>query len=254
MKRVNTLRQRENGVISETGSKQKQAGSSRFYKIRRRVYGSLLFLVIVAGLPMATVPALRNRLMARMYALKTAFAGDTSPVMVRAGENHEPFPAEYERPTPFSVVQSLKIPTAPIIYGALKKEDAPARSAPRRTLRIPPVDQALPPAGEGEESVERGESARETGAENQPKYQQGTIEQEAYDLLLKSNTAVVGLVQGGNPSLQFLSWNAASRGEDVYWVRLKFRSEGKTDVEYIWQVQLQSKRISPLNYNARTLP
>ncbi len=241
-------------MISEAGSKQKQAGSSRFYKIRRRVYGSLLFLVIVAGLPMATVPALRHRLIARMHALKTAFAGDTSPVMVQAGENHEPFPAEYERPSPPSVAQVLKMPTAPIIYGAPKKEEAPARSAPRRTLRIPPVGEPLPSADKGEESDEQSKSAPAIDSENQPKYRQGTIEQEAYDMLLKSNPAIAGLAQGNNPSLQFLSWDAAGRGEDIYWVRLKFRSEGKPDIEYIWQVQLQSKRITPLNYNARTLP
>ena len=248
------MRQRENGVISEAGSKQKQSGSSRFYITRQRVYGSLLFLVIAAGLPMATVPALRHRLIARMHALKTAFAGDTSPVMVRAGENHEPFPAEYERPSPPSVAQVLKMPTAPIIYGAPKKEAAPTRSAPRRTLTIPPIGEPLPSADKGEESVEQSKSARVIDSENQPKYGQGTIEREAYDMLLKSSPAIAGLAQGNNPSLPFLSWDAAGRGEDMYWVRLKFRSEGKQDIEYIWQVQLQSKRVTPLNYNARTLP
>ena len=240
-------------MISEAGSKQKQDGSSRFYKTRRRVYGSLLFLVIAAGLPMATVPALRHRLMTRMHALKTAYAGDTSPVMAQAGENHEPFPAEYERPSPPSVAHVLKMPTAPIIYGAPNKEEAPARSAPRRTLRIPPVGEPLPSADKGEASDEQSESAAAIDSENQPKYRQGTIEREAYDMLLKSNPAIAGLAQGNNPSLQFLSWDAAGRGEDVYWVRLKFRSEGKSDIEYIWQVQLQSKGITPLNYNARTL-
>ena len=39
-------------------------------------------------------------------------------------------------------------------------------------------------------------------SENQPKYRQGTIEREAYDMLLKSSPAIAGLVQGGNPSLQ----------------------------------------------------
>ena len=188
-----------------------------------------------------------------MHALKTAFAGETSPVMVQAGENHEPFPAEYERPSPPSVAHVLKMPTAPIIYGAPKKEEAPARSAPRRTLRIPPVGEPLPSADKGEASDEQSKSAPAVDSENQPKYRQGTIEREAYDMLLKSNPAIAGLAQGSNPSLQFLSWDAAGRGEDIYWVRLKFRSEGKPDIEYIWQVQLQSKRITPLNYNARTL-
>ena len=240
-------------MISEAGSKQKQDGSSRFYKIRRRVYGSLLVLVIVAGVPMATVPVLRHRLIARMDALKTAFAGDTSPVMVHAGDNHEPFPVEYERPSPPSVAHVLKMPVAPIIYGAPKKEEAQARSAPRRTLRIPPVGEPLSSPDKGEASGEQGKSAPAIDSENQPKYRQGTIEQEAYDMLLKSNSAIAGLAQGSDPSLKFLSWDAAGRGEDLYWVRLKFRSEGKPDIEYIWQVKLQSKQVTPLNYNARTL-
>jgi hypothetical protein len=240
-------------VISEAGSKQKQDGSSRFYKIRRRVYGSLLFFVIVAGLPMATVPALRHRLMARVYALKTAFAGDTSPVMVQAGENHEPFPVEYKRLSPPAVAHVFKMPTAPIIHGVPMKEEAPAHSAPRRTLRIPPVGEPLPSADRGEASDEQSKSAPVIDAENQPKYRQGAIEQEAYDMLLKSNPVIAGLVHGNNPSLQFLSWDVAGRGEDIYWVRLKFRSEGKPDIEYIWQVQLQSNLVTPLNYNARTL-
>ena len=247
------MRQRENGVILEAGSKQKQGGSSSFYSTRRRVYGSLLVFVIAAGLPMATVPALRHRLVARMHALKTAYAGDTSPVMAQVGENHEPFPAEYERPSPPSVANVLKMPSAPIISGAPNKEEAPARRTPRRTLKIPPVGEPSPSADKGEASDEQSQSAAVIDSENQPKYLQGTVEREAYDMLLKSNPAIAGLAQGNNPSLQFLSWDAAGRGEDVYWVRLKFRSEGKSDIEYIWQVQLQSKAITPLNYNARTL-
>jgi hypothetical protein len=243
---------RGNGVISKAGGKKLEAGSSRFYRVRLRVYGGLLLFVIAAGTPMATMPALRNRLGTRIHALKTAFTGEKSPVIVRVSENQEPFPAEYERPSPPPVAQILKIPAAPIIRSVPKREEAPAHSAPRRTLRIPPVGEPLPSADKGEESDEQSESVPAKDIENQPKYQQGTIEQEAYDLL-KSNPAIAGLVQGSNPSLQFLSWDAASRGEDLYWVRLKFRLEGKTDVEYIWQVQLRSKRITPLNYNARTL-
>ena len=239
-------------MSSEAGDKKLEAGSSRFYKIRRRVYGGLLLFVIVAGLPMVTVPAWRNRLFTRVHALKTAFAGETRPVMVQAGANLEPFPAEYERPTPPSVAQILKIPSAPVVLAQPQKEAPPVRSTTRRTLRIPAVNRA-PRSDEGEESGVQGQSAPVTDSEKQPKYGQGTIEKEAYDLLLNSNPAVAELAQGNNASLKFLSWDATGRGEDIYWVRLKFRSEGKPDTEYIWQVQLQSKRITPLNYNARTL-
>ena len=101
------------------------------------------------------------------------------------------------------------------------------------------------------ETAEQAETQAAPPGEPQLKYQKGKAEQDAYDLLLKSIPAVVGLLQGNNPSLKFKSWDAANRGEDIYWVRLKFQSEGNADAEYIWQVKLQSNEVTPLNYNAR---
>jgi hypothetical protein len=244
---------RGDGVALKAGGKKTEDGSLRFYRIRRRVYGGLLIFVIAAGVPIATVPSLRNRLVTRIHDLKAAISGETRLDIVQAGENTERFPAEYERPSPPSVAQVFKIATAPVPEDVQKKESPPARSVPRRTLRIPSVGKPSLSADAGEESGEQRELAPSADTENQPKYKQGTMEQEAYDLLLKSNSAIAGLVQGGNPSLQFAAWDAAGRGEDIYWVRLKFRQEGKPGIEYIWQVQLQSKQITPLNYNARAL-
>jgi hypothetical protein len=240
-------------VTPEAGGKRIKAETSRFYSTRRRVYGGLLIFVVAAMVPLASVPSLRNRFVTRIHELKVSFSGETSPVVVQAGENQEPFPAEYERPAPPSVAQMFKIPAEPVTRDAPAREETQARSAPRRTLRIPKVGEPSQPADGGEESGERGESAATGATEDQPKYRQGIMEQEAYDLLLKSNSAVAELVHGSNPSLKFLLWDAAGRGDDFYWVRLKFRQEGKPDAEYIWQVQLQAKRIVPLNYNARSL-
>ncbi len=79
------------------------------------------------------------------------------------------------------------------------------------------------------------------------------MEQQAYDLLLKSNPTVAGMVQGSNPSLHFKSWDAANRGEDTYWVRLKFQSNGNPEEEYIWQVKIQANQVTPLSFNARSI-
>ena len=100
--------------------------------------------------------------------------------------------------------------------------------------------------------TEQPASTPSGSTEPEIKYQKGKIEQEAYDLLLKSKPTVAGMVQGSNPSLQFKSWDAASRGDDTYWVRLIFQSEGN-DQEYIWQVKLQSSQVTPLSYNARSI-
>jgi hypothetical protein len=71
--------------------------------------------------------------------------------------------------------------------------------------------------------------------------------------LLQSNPAVAQMVQGKDPALKFKSWDAANRGEDTYWVRLTFQSQGNTEAEYIWTVKVQEKKVSPLNFNARSL-
>jgi hypothetical protein len=97
------------------------------------------------------------------------------------------------------------------------------------------------------------DSQRDQSGERELKYQSGKAEQDAYDLLLKSNPTVAKMVQGSNPSLKFKSWDAANRGEDTYWVRLKFQSEGNPDEEYIWQVKVQSNEVTPLSYNARRI-
>jgi len=243
-----------NGVTRKAGNKKTESGTSRFYRIRRWIYGLLLAFVIAAGIPMVSVPSLRHRLVTRVHGLKAAVFGETRPVMVQAGENQEPFPAEYERPLPPSVSRPFKFPAAPIVHERMPKEETPLREAPRRTLRIPSVAETSPTDDEAEASAEGMEPAPREETGNQPNYRQGTMEKAAYDLLLQSNPVLAGLARGENRDLQFVSWDAAGRGDDVFWVRLKFRQEGKQEAEYIWQVRLESKSIAPLNYNARTLP
>jgi hypothetical protein len=80
------------------------------------------------------------------------------------------------------------------------------------------------------------------------------MEKEAYELLLKLNAAMDRLVQGGDPSLKYESWDALKRGETIYWVRVSFSSRAdESRVEYIWQADLQAKQITPLSFSARSL-
>ncbi len=86
-------------------------------------------------------------------------------------------------------------------------------------------------------------------------YGQGKIEQEAYDVLIKSSETVAGMVQGKDPSLRFKGWAAARTDEDNFLVRVTFtQTADKSDVPYIWQVKLVSKQVTPLNYYARSVP
>ncbi len=88
-----------------------------------------------------------------------------------------------------------------------------------------------------------------------PVYLTGALEKEAYDLLLKSNQTLSGMVNGSDPTQRFKSWGAAKRGDGSFWVRVIFtKSPALGEVEYIWQVKLESKEVIPLSFNARSLP
>ncbi len=216
--------------------------STRFFAIRRRFYGTLLLFVTLIGLPIVGVPGLRERLSQRSMAFRSAFSNEIIPVKVAVGENQQPFPVEFERPEPLSP-KALQLPAA----GGILVAEFPS-NAPPRIFTIPkpaqPPEEAL--------SVASAEDPPE-GAEDEPRYQKGEMEQAAYDLLLGSNPTAAKMARGGDSSFVFKSWDAASRGDDIYWVRLKFKSEATAEVEYIWQVRLQSKSVTPLNHNAREI-
>lgn len=225
-------------------------GSMRFYKTRRRIYTGLLLFIVVIGLPIIGIPPLRHRLSGRVQALKTAMAGQVAPVTLKVGENQAPFPAEYEKnPPPLAIA-----PQVPIVNkifaasGGVVPQSAPRSPAHPRTER----PEAPPPSSASIEKPPE-QAAHETATADEPQFTQGKIERDAYDLLLKLSPAAAGMVQGSDPSLRFKSWDAVKRGEDIYWVRLRFQSADDPDVIYIWQVMLQANQVAPWNYNARSL-
>ena len=218
----------------------------------------VLFIFIVAvGLPIIGVPSLRQRLSTRVMALKSAMSGEIKPAMLAVGSNHEPFPAEFERPEPPPAQAALikaKLDKVFTTDGTtLNSAAAAARPASPKRAKPGVAVAPVPPNEAAESAVTQPSVQSAPSGENEPKYQRGKAEQDAYDILLKANPAVAGLIEGKDPSLKFRSWDAASRGDDVYWVRLKFQAEGNSDAEYIWQVKVQANQVLPLNYNARNL-
>lgn len=206
---------------------------------RSRVYWGLLVFVVVAGLSIFGVPTLRHRLFARTMALKSGWAGDVRSATAHVGEV-EPLPEEYRRPEP-AVPQAPELPPSDRIFTLPPRGgggDRPASPPPR----VVTPDESIP------EVEDRAPRSVETG----PKYQKGTAERNAYDILLKANPTVAGMVQGSDPARRFKSWDAASRGDDTFWVRLIFDSGG-ADQEYIWEVKLGSSEVTPLSHNARTI-
>ncbi len=238
-------------------------GGRNFYRLRDRIYTSLLVFVVIAGLPLISLPAWRHRLSDRIHTLRQAMAGGViKPATARVGENKEPFPSEYERK---AVLPSYpKLPpyfaasrgfSGPIVSGeVVSPSPSPARK--NRSIRIPATKGAAEaedrPAAANVREAAADQAA--AGADAQPKYQQGQMEEEAYKLLLQSNPKIGGLVQGSDGTLKFKSWDALKRDEDTYWVRLTFASlKDKSDQEYIWQVKLLAKQVTPMSYNARAL-
>lgn len=223
----------------------------RFYKKRSLFYTLLLLFVVVIGLPIVSVPHLRNRLSARIMLLKAAVAGNVNPVVAQVGANQNPFPSEYERPEP-PVREAFKLPPAVRVI----------QQTPRTYVSSDPSESGTPPEyiveappqpAEGGESVLPGEAAPGEPEETGPLYQQGEVEQSAYDLLLESNAKIAEMVRGSDPAIVFDSWDAAHRGGDVYWVRVKFQSAGNPVREYIWQINLSSGEVTPLSYHARSI-
>ncbi len=236
------------------------SGATGFYRARNRFYVTLLVFVAVVGLPIVSVPGLRHKLSTRVQTLREAMSGGRiKPVTAIVGENKEPFPAQYAKkvgppnypklPPYFAATQGLG---GPIVSATPLPKQAAARST--RTIRIPakPSEPETQTAAADTAQVPASGQDASSG-EAQPKYQQGVMEKEAYDFLLSSNATVKGMVQGSNPSLKFKSWDALKRDEDTYWVRVTFSSASGTNEEYIWQVKLLAKQISPLSYNARSL-
>jgi hypothetical protein len=100
-----------------------------------------------------------------------------------------------------------------------------------------------------------GAAPTDAPVSNDPEYRQGSVEKEAYDILLASSATVRSIGDGSYVPLRLKGWAAARRDEDTYWVRLTLApAAGGADGEYIWQVRMGSREASPLNFNARTLP
>jgi hypothetical protein len=225
-----------------------------FYAIRKRAYTGLLLFIVLVGLPMVAVPHLRNRLSGRIFELKAAISGDMKPAIAQVGANHEGFPKEFEIPVPAgpqipplpSVERKAYVMIAPgVIAPSIRRVPGKPRIAEMPSTVIqsePPVEQTL--------QADPGASQE---AQSDIKFQQGGGEKAAYDLLIRSDSTIGGMVKGSNPSLHFKSWDAAHKGEDVYLVRLRFQSDGNPDAEYIWEVKIQTSEVTPLSYNAKNI-
>jgi hypothetical protein len=204
---------------------------------RRRFYGGVLLFTVAAGISLTAVPAIRARLLDRIHVLKIAIAGEEQPDIMPVGENDIPYPEEYMRPASSAV--------------ALRPF---AESAPKRlTIVQPDVPIVTPPVllGAKDSGKAAGAAVETEDDEDLLRFQQGEMEQEAYEKTLAANGKLAAMTQGGNPELNFKTWGASRRDGNIYWVRVIFQDTSGADMEYIWQTDISSGRSTPLNFNAR---
>jgi hypothetical protein len=253
----------EQGVFSGIHKSQSMTGQyeasrhpyfPRVSRIGKAGYTGWLLFVVIGGLPIVAIPSLRDRLSERIFTLKAAISGEIMPATAPVGANPGGFPKEYETPepaafSPFSPAPGERKTYTLIAPGLIAPE---IRKVPKR-MRILEV-----PSGESLGMLLPPETPAAPAVSKTPdpeiQFRQGTGEKDAYNLLMRSSTSISGLVRGSNPSLHFVSWGAMQKGEDVYWVRLKFQSEETPgEVDYIWEVKLQTSEVIPLSYNAKSV-
>ena len=204
-------------------------------KVRRRIYGGVLLFAVTAGILLAVVPAIRARLLDRIYIFKTAISGEVLPEITPIGENDIPYPEEFLRPSSKTTVS--------------RPPDEPLQK--RRIVVQTDVPSITPPMLLG--VVDSGKFTKnEEGEDDSLRFQQGEIEREAYEKTLTANEKLASMVRGGDHELSFKTWGAAHRDGGVYWVRVIFRNASGADMEYIWQTDIYSGKTAPLNFNARS--
>ena len=199
---------------------------------RRLVYGGMLIFAVAVGILLTTVPAIRSRLFNRIHTLKTAMTGKTQQGIMNMGENDFPYPDEFMRKgsDPVVTVQPAE-PDRRLLL--VQKDGAP--------LITPPILIGTEGSGSPAYADEDDDS---------PHFQQGDIEREAYEKTLAANEKLADMVRGGE-EFGFKTWGAARRNGDVYWVRVIFQNASGDEVEYIWQADISSGSVAPLNFNAR---
>ena len=206
----------------------------RYDPVRRRIYGGVLVFSVAAGILLTAVPAVRARLFDRINILKTAMTDEPQLEIMSMGENDIPYPREFVRPG------SVALVSRPTAEPPVRRLTAVQSGA---TVITPPV---LIGAADSVNLAEDDED------DDSPRFQQGELEREAYEKTLAANEKLAAMARDGEQESGFKTWGAARRDGDVYWVRVIFQNASGADVEYIWQTDIASGRVTPLNFNARS--
>jgi hypothetical protein len=228
-------------------NRKEPAGHSHAYDGRKRFYSILFFFVVVVGLPIVSLPPLRHRLVTRVVAFQEAILGKSGPAMANMDEKQLPFPEEFEKPASGESDFGEFLPMDRI-FTAKSADSGPQVYTPNPLITPESATDDTASPGTAPE-----EDTNESDSKDAVVYTQGEVEQEMYDLVLGAYPRVAEMVNGDDPSLRFQSWGGAKRSEDIYWIQLIFQNEDDLEVEYIWQVDLQTNQVLPLSYNARNI-
>lgn len=228
---------------------EKQNENRRTFNARDRFYGFLLLFIVVACVVLISIPSLRQRLMNRTFAIYRAVRGDRGPVMADMDAKQAPYPEEYKRPE-YAFPDAGQVDPEEWALTEPSKTKNSTEASTETSLITPKI-------AEGELEVEK-DTPKEPDSPGSIKnigirYTTEKTERDAYDLLLQTYPKVSDMVRDGTSSMKFQSWGGLRREGDVIWVRLIFTTEKGLEVEYIWEVNMKTRQIQPLSYNARTI-
>jgi hypothetical protein len=99
--------------------------SPRFSVIRKGAYAGLVYFIVIVGLPIITIPSLRNRLSERILVLRKVITGDIKPAFNQVGDNPESISKEPEIPA------SSATPVHPPAGTGKKGQDTRAPGTPK---------------------------------------------------------------------------------------------------------------------------
>lgn len=246
----NTRDRETNKAESNQTESASDKSSRRTLDGRAKFHLSLLFFILIVGTTILGVAVLRQRLIHRTAALYTAIVGNRGPVTAEIGDDQAPYPEEYKRPEHSFPNAGQTLPNDWMF--TVPSGNTDQESGSETGLITPQVEEELtePATAHAEDKSEDTNSA---SAVSGLEYSTGEAALNAYVLLLETYPKVAEMVEDGNPALHFQSWGGVQRDDNMYWVRLIFKTDEGLEVEYIWQVNMQSKQVLPLSHNARTI-
>lgn len=220
------------------------------------IYTLAIILVAYTLLLLAAFQSARARTFSRVGALYRATFKTPEKTTVTRVEVHERKVVQLPPPPPPTSAAPVTAPKAPRV---ILKASAP-KSAPATPTKE--VDEVVTESSEETTRVltpsgRRSETRATTSAPAPapaPAVAKGAEQEAAFKNLLAGNQRMANLVNQSDPKLKFKGWSPIKSDGDEHWIEVVFQNTAdNSEVKYIWSVNNASRRVAPINYNAKQL-